>query len=145
MTISSIASSPSYPNPTGQEEPVQSSSQQPAKPAGSDSGDALDTVHLSETAQIDQAGQQGESASVIASTFGLTVSEVDTDLGVSTASSASSSVPVAAPSGQGEHRAAVTPAAAAPAAATPAAATPAAAGTSQSKTAAPAHTLSVRA
>jgi hypothetical protein len=132
VSISSITSSPSYSNPAIQEQPVQSSSQQPAKlPAADDQGHE-DTVHLSQGAQIQQMAQQGESASAIASTTGLSASEVDSDLGISTTSS---SVAVAAPSGhRGEHRAA----APAPAGAAPAAAT------SDSKAATPAPTLSVR-
>jgi hypothetical protein len=135
VSISSITSSPSYSNPAIQEETVQSSSQrQPAQLPGSDGQDAEDTVHLSQGAQIEQMAQQGESASAIASSTGLTTSEVDSDLGISTTAP---SVAVAAPSGHhgGEHRAAAAPASAA--------AAPAA--TSGSKTATPAPTVSVRA
>jgi hypothetical protein len=134
VSISSITSSPSYSNPAIQEQHVQSSSQpQPAQLPGTDGQDPEDTVHLSQGAQIQQMAQQGESASAIASTTGLTASEVDSDLGISTTSS---SVAVAAPSGHGgEHRAA----------AAPASATAAPAATSDSKTATPAPTLPVRA
>ena len=134
MSISSITGSPSYSNPAIQEQHAQSSSQQqPAELPGTNGQDTGDTVHLSQGAQIQQMAQQGESASVIASTTGLTVSTVDSDLGISTTSS---SVAVAAPSGHGgEHRAAATPASAAPASAA----------TSDSKTATPAPKLSVRA
>jgi hypothetical protein len=134
VSISSINSSPSYSNPAIQEEHVQASpQQQPAQLPGTDGQDAEDTVHLSQGAQIQQMAQQGESASAIASSTGLTASEVDSDLGISTTSS---SVAVAAPSGHGgEHRAAAAPASAA--------AAPAA--TSDSKTATPASTVSARA
>jgi hypothetical protein len=134
VNISSITSSPSYSNPAIQEEHVQSSSQQqPAQLPGTDGQGLEDTVHLSQGAQIQRMAQQGESASAIASATGLTASEVDSDLGISTTSSG---VAVTAPSGHGgEHRAAAAPASAAPA--------PAA--TTDSKTATPAPTLSVRA
>jgi hypothetical protein len=111
VSVSSIASSPSYSNPAGAEEPVQSSSQQPKSPSNTPSssgpGDTGDTVHLSETAQIDQLAQGGQSTAVIAGTFGLTVAEVDNEIGVPTSNHA----PVAAaPSGHAEHQATVTPA-----------------------------------
>ena len=144
MSISSITSSPSYSNPAIQEQHAQSSSQQqPAQLPGTDGQDPEDTVHLSQGAQIQQMAQQGESASAIASTTGLTASEVDSDLGISTTSS---SVAVATPRGHGgEHRAAAAPAPAAPAPAAPAPAAAAPAATSDSKTATPAPTLSARA
>jgi hypothetical protein len=121
VSTSPIISSLSYSNPAVNYEPVQpSSQQQPAQLPGTTSQVTGDVVDLS---------QQGQSASVIAATTGLTVSQVDSDLGISTTSS---SVAVAAPSGHGgEHHAAA--AAAAPAA------------TSDSKTATPAPTLSIRA
>jgi hypothetical protein len=129
VSISSITSSPSYSNPAIQEEHVQpSSQQQPAQLPETTAQVTGDVVDLSQLAQM---AQQGQSASVIAATTGLTVSQVDSDLGISTTSS---SVAVAAPSGHGgEHRAA----APAPAEAAPAA-------TSDSKTATPAPTLSIR-
>jgi hypothetical protein len=136
VSTSPITSSPSYSNLAVKEEPVQSSSRlQPTQLPRTDGQAPEDTVHLSQSAQIQQMAQQGESVSAIASTTGLTVNDVDSDLGISTTSS---SVAVALPSGHGgEHRAAA-PAAAAPAA-------PAAAPTSNSKTATPPPTLSVRA
>ena len=125
MSISSITSSPSYSNPAIQEEQVKSSSQQqPAQLPGTDGQDAEDTVHLSEGAQVEQMAQQGESASAIASSTGLTASEVDSDLGISTTSS---SVAVTAPRDLGREQPAV----------------PAA--TSDSKTATPVPTLLVNA
>jgi hypothetical protein len=64
------------------EEPVKfSSQQQPAQLPGTN---AQDLVHLSQFAQM---AQQGGSPSVIASTTGLSVNEVDSDLGISTTSS----------------------------------------------------------
>jgi hypothetical protein len=134
VSISSITSFPSYSNPAVQEESVQSSARQArAQFPGTDTQGTAYTVHLSQLAQIQQMANQGESASAIASTYGLAVSDVDSDLGISTTSS---SVPVIAPSGHGrEHRAATEPASAAAATAA----------TSYSKTATPAPTFSVRA
>jgi hypothetical protein len=139
MSTSSITSSPSYSNPAGHEESVKSSSQQqPGKLPATDTQITEDTVDLSQLAQIQQMAQLGESASSIASSTGLTVNEVDSDLGISTTSS---SVPVAAPIGHGgEH-----PTAAAPTTAAPPAAATAPAVTSHSKPATPAPTFSVTA
>jgi hypothetical protein len=134
MSISSITSSPSYSNAAVQEEPVPSSShQQPPQHPQTNAQDPVDTVHISQSAQIQQLAQRGESAAVIASAYGLSVSDVDSDLGISTTSS---SAPIAAPSAHGgEHRAAPAPAsAAAPTAAA-----------SYSKTVTPAPTLSLMA
>jgi hypothetical protein len=64
------------------EEPVQSSSQQ--QPAQLPGTNVQDSVHLSQFAQM---AHEGESPSVIANTTGLTVNEVDSDLGISTTSS----------------------------------------------------------
>jgi hypothetical protein len=123
-----------YSNPAIEEEDVQSSShQRPAQVPETDSQNPEDTVHLSQGARIQQMSRQGESASAIASTTGLTASEVDSDLGISTTSS---SVAVTAPSGHGGKHCA--------AAAAPASAAAAPAATSDSKTATPAPTLSVR-
>jgi hypothetical protein len=131
VSTSAIISSLSYSNPPVNYEPVPpSSQQQPAQVPGTTAQVTGDVVDLSQLAQM---AQQGQSASVIAATTGLTVSQVDSDLGISTTSS---SVAVAVPSGHGgEHHAAAAPASAA--------AAPAA--TSDSKTATPAPTLSVRA
>jgi hypothetical protein len=138
VSASPIISSPSYANPALHVEPVQSSSEQlPAQLSGTKAQDTEDVVQLSQLAQIQQMAQQGESASAIAGTTGLPVSEVDSDLGISTTSS---SVPVAAPRGHGgEHHAAAAPATA------PVASAPAPVATSDSKTATPAPALSVRA
>ena len=134
MSTSSISNSPLYSNLAVQEEGAKSSSlQQPAKRPETDTQITEDTVQLSQFGQIQQMAQQGESASAIASSTGLTVSEVDSELGISTTSS---SIPVAVPIGHGGAHPAAAPrpaTAAAPAA------------TSQSKTATPAPTLSVRA
>lgn len=134
MSISPITSSLSYSTPVIQEGSVQSSSQQqPAQFSGRDAQE--DTVQLSQVAQIQQMAQQGESASSIASNMGLTVSEVDSDLGISTTSP---SVPVAAPSGHGGgHSAASAPASDATVGATGASST--------SKAAVPAPSVSVQA
>jgi hypothetical protein len=122
VSTSPIISSPLYSNLAVMEQPVQSSFQQePAQLSGTNAQDIEDIVQLSQFAQM---AHQGGSPSVIASTIGLTVSEVDRDLGISTTSS---SVIVAAPRGHGGENLA------APAAA------------SDSKTATLAPTLSVRA
>ena len=122
MSTSPIISSPSYLNLAVTEEPVQSpSQQQPAQLPGTHAQDIEDTVHLSQFAQM---AHQGESPSVIASTTGLTVNDVDGDLGISTTSS---SVAVTAPRDLGGEQPAV----------------PAA--TSDSKTATPVPTLLVNA
>jgi hypothetical protein len=118
VSASSIISFLSYSNPAINYEPVRSSSQSRQLP-GAATRDTEDIVHLSQFAEM---ALQGQSASVIAGATGLSVSAVDSALGVQTTSS---SVTVAAPHGQGgEHP--TTPAA-----------------TSDSKTATPAHTLSV--
>jgi hypothetical protein len=131
VSTSPIISSLSYSNPAVNYEPVQpSSQQQPAQLPETTAQVTGDVVDLSQLAQM---AQQGQSASVIAATTGLTVSQVDSDLGISTTSS---SVAVAAPSGHGgEH----------PAAAAPVSAAAAPAARSDSKTATPAPTFSVRA
>ena len=122
MSTSPIISSPSYSNLAVIQQPVQSSSQQQqAQLSVTAAQDIEDIVQLSQFAQM---AHQGGSPSVIASTTSLTVSEVDRDLGISTTSS---SVIVAAPRGHGGENPA------APAA------------TSDSKTATPVPTLSVRA
>ena len=84
MSTSPIISSPSYSNLAVMEEPVQSASQQqPAQFPGTDAENIEDVVHLSQFAQM---ALQGGSPSVIASTTGLSVSTVDSDLGIPTAS-----------------------------------------------------------
>ena len=65
-----------------------SSQQQPAHLPGTDPQDAEATVQLS---QIQQMALQGKTASTIASTTGLPINELDSDRGIS---AASSSVPV---------------------------------------------------
>jgi hypothetical protein len=85
VSISPIISSPSYSNLPVRVEPVQSSSQQqPAQLPGTTARGIEDIVHLSLFAQM---AQQGQSPSVIAGTTGLTVNEVNSDLGISTTSS----------------------------------------------------------
>ncbi|MGA7108118.1 MAG: hypothetical protein WBY75_10285 [Terracidiphilus sp.] len=69
---------------------------QPAPLPGTGAPSA-DTVQLTQAAQIQQMALQGESAAEIASDTGLTISVIDSDLGIS----ASSSAPAAAPGGHG--------------------------------------------
>jgi hypothetical protein len=138
MSISSITSPLSYSNPAIQESVQSSSQRQPVKLPAAEAQDTEDTVHLSQPVQIQQMAQQGESVSSIANATGLTLSEVDSDLGISTTSS---NVPVAVPRGHGGGH----PADAAPVAAAAASHAAAPAATSQSKTATPTATLSVRA
>jgi hypothetical protein len=85
VSTSPIISSPSYSNLDFIEETVQSSSQQqPAQLPGTAAQDTGDTVHLSQFAQM---AQQGRSPSVIAATTGLSVNQVDSNLGIPTTSS----------------------------------------------------------
>ena len=119
MSISPITVSPSYPDPIVQQRSVQSSSQNQQVPLpATGTQNTEDTVYLSQGAQIQQMAQQGESASVIANSTGLSVREVDSDLGISTSSS---SVPVAASGGHGGGQPAAPVQAAAPATASSAA------------------------
>jgi len=135
MSISPITSSSSNPNPVVPVPSVQLSSQQPpAQISVLSTQDTEDTVQLSQISQIMQMAQQGESAATIASSTGVPVSEIDSDLGISTSAS---SVPVAVPSGHaGGHSTAPAPSsndAAAPSAAA-----------SVAKAPKPASTLSVQ-
>lgn len=114
MGITPVTLSPSYsdalaPEGSGSSAPQPQAVQPPAAAA-------QDTVRLSQLAQIQQMAQRGETASAIASTTGLPVSQIDSDLDLSTSSS---SVVVAAPSGHGGGHAAAPAASSAPAAATP--------------------------
>jgi hypothetical protein len=85
VSTSPIISSPSYSNLAVMQEPVQSSpQQQPAQLPGTAAQDTGDTVNLSQFAQM---AQQGGSPSVIAATTGLSVNEVDSNLGIPTTSS----------------------------------------------------------
>jgi hypothetical protein len=85
VSISPIISSPSYSSLPVRLEPVQpSSQQQPAQVPGTTARDIEDIVHLSQFAQM---AQQGGSPSVIAATTGLSVNEVDSNLGIPTTSS----------------------------------------------------------
>lgn len=93
MSISAIANSPLYSNSV-----VQSSAPQPAQLPETEAPNTEDTVQLSQLAQVQQMAQQGESPSAIAGNMGLPVSQVDSDLGISTTSS---SVPVATLGGHG--------------------------------------------
>ena len=96
MGILAISGSSSNSDPVVQQPSAQSSSQkQPAPLPGTGAQNTEDTVQLTQGAQIQQMAQQGESASEIASSTGLSISVVDSDLGIST----SSSVPVATPGG----------------------------------------------
>ena len=84
MSTSPIISSPSYSNLAVMQEPVQSLSQQrPAQLPATNAQDTEDTVHLSRFAQM---AHQGGSPSVIAATTGLSVNEVDSNLGIPTLS-----------------------------------------------------------
>jgi hypothetical protein len=139
VSVSQMTGSSSHHNPAVHGNSVQSSSQhfhlQPAQLPVTQAKSAEDSVHLSQLAQIQQMALQGESASAIASATGLTVSQVDSDLDVSTTAS---SVSAAASSSHSGVRAAT--------AALPSGSTAAAnAVTSASKAAAPAPTLSVHA
>ena len=98
MSVSLITNSFLHPTPAFREDSLQSSSlQQPAQlPGAGPLG--TDTVQISQLAQIQLMATRGDSAPTIAVITGLTVSAVNSDLGISTTSS---SVPVAAPSGPG--------------------------------------------
>ncbi|HUD56505.1 MAG TPA: hypothetical protein VMR02_14850 [Terracidiphilus sp.] len=98
MSILPISGSSSDSGPVVQQPSAQSSTQkQPAPLPGTGAQNPEDTVELTQTAQIQQMAQLGEGASEIASSTGLSISVVDSDLGIST----SSSVPVATPGGHG--------------------------------------------
>ena len=71
-----------------------------------------DSVKLSQEDQVDQMALQGESASLIAIITGLSVGEIDNDLGISTSTS---SIPVASSGGHGGGHPAAPVQAAAPA------------------------------
>jgi hypothetical protein len=108
-TLSIISNPASYFNPVFEQQPVPATAQQPVVPA-INTQSVEDSVQLSELAQILQMYQQGENATLIASSTGLTVNEVDSDLGISTTAS---SVPVAVTHGHAaEQSAASAPAAA---------------------------------
>jgi len=94
VSTSPIIISPSYSNLAVNEEPVQSSSQQQqAQLSVTAAQDIEDIVQLSQFAQM---AHRGESPSVIAGTTGLTVKDVDSELGIS---NTLSNVAVAAPRG----------------------------------------------
>jgi hypothetical protein len=80
---SPIALSSSYPDPVlaGQSTPS-APTRQPLQINHPAAASPQDTVHLSELAQIQQMSQQGDSVAAIASTTGLTPSEIDSDLGI---------------------------------------------------------------
>ena len=99
MGITPIAISSPYLNPALQGQSAQLYAQQRVAAQASS---VQDTVHLSELAQIHQMSQQGESASTIASTTGLTVSEVDSDLGISSSSSSFPAISINIPGGGGQ-------------------------------------------
>ena len=65
-------------------ESVPNSSSAPQKPVvvQKPSQSSTDTVTLSQAAQVHQLNVQGQSASQIAATLGITVATVDADLGV---------------------------------------------------------------
>jgi len=70
-------------------------------PAPQPAAEPVDTVELSEAAQVLQLSQEGQSASQIGSILGLTTAEVDSDLGetvaviLSTAATSEPTAPVA--------------------------------------------------
>jgi hypothetical protein len=64
---------------------------QVSQPAPESSGD---TVTLSQSAQVSQLSELGESASIIAQSLGIPVTTVDLDLGIVAAQTASSPTPV---------------------------------------------------
>ena len=98
MSVSLITSSFLHPAPAFQENSLQSSSQQqPAQPPLA-APLGTDTVQISQLAQIQLMALRGDSAPAIAVITGLTVGTVNSDLGISTTSSA---VPVAAQSSPG--------------------------------------------
>jgi hypothetical protein len=99
VSTSPISFSSSYPAPAffGQiSQPT--SGQQYAQTYGSTSSVADDTVQISQLAQIQQMVQQGDSVSIIASTTGLSVNEIDSDLGIT---DTGSSISIAIPSSNG--------------------------------------------
>jgi hypothetical protein len=99
LSVSLITSSFSHPNPAFQQESLQSSSQQqPAQLPLAGAQGTVDTVQISQIAQIQLMALRGDSAPTIAVITGLTVGTVDSDLGISTSSS---SVPLATPNGPG--------------------------------------------
>ena len=114
MSITSIAGSTYTESSPSQPASAQAPNVKQSEPVVKDT---TDTVHLSVNAQVKQLSQSGESASAIANNTGLTVTEVDSDLGITTAAL---SAPVAVPSGGGGPPAA---AKAAPAVAAPETAT----------------------
>jgi hypothetical protein len=99
LSVSLITSSFSHTSPAFHQGSLQSSShQQPVQLPLAPAQGTVDTVQISELAQIQLMATRGDSAPTIAVITGLTVSAVNSDLGISTTSS---SVPVAAPSGPG--------------------------------------------
>jgi hypothetical protein len=119
VSISPITDSPSNSDPVVQQQSIQSSSQNQQGPlTGTGTQNTEDSVKLSQEAQVDQMALQGESASLIAMITGLSVGEIDNDLGISTSTS---SIPVASSGGHGGGHPAAPVHAAAPAAASNAA------------------------
>jgi hypothetical protein len=98
VSISHITNSPSFLNPDVHPNSVQSSShQQPGQLSGAGAQLTEDTVQISELAQIQQMALRGVSAPTIAGITGLMVSQVDIDLGISTAAAVTSTSNVASP------------------------------------------------
>jgi DNA-binding CsgD family transcriptional regulator len=71
---------------------VPTASQQAPQPPPQPSGD---TVTLSESAQVSQLNMQGQSSTEIAEALGISVSIVDSDLGIVAANVTSSPAPAA--------------------------------------------------
>lgn len=99
MSISLITNSPSYFNPDVQDSSVQTSYQpQTGQISGAVAQLSGDTVQISELAQVQQMALRGVSAPTIAGITGLMVSQVDSDLGISSAAaSVTSTSNVASP------------------------------------------------
>jgi hypothetical protein len=98
MSISLITNSPSYLNPDVQDSFVQTSyQQQTGQISGAVAQLSGDTVQISELAQVQQMALRGVSAPTIAGITGLLVSQVDSDLGISSAAAVTSTSNVASP------------------------------------------------
>lgn len=93
MDISAISDTPAAIDPLVQQHTIHPSPHEQIAPLpGTGAVDTADVVQLSQGAQVQQLAMQGVGTSAIASSTGLTVTEVDTDLGITPAST---SVPVA--------------------------------------------------
>ncbi len=106
MSVSAIATSPAYSDPfVQQQQAAQPASQahSAARPGsgGVSAADYSDAAHVSASAEVQQLAHEGANSIAIAVSTGLTVSEVDSDLGISTGATGSAgSVPSGQTSGQ---------------------------------------------